>query len=968
MLTDWQARLEAHFKNLRQQRPPYHPIFGLEHPLNEDERNALSDELRIHISKERPSWEHRLAWMVYATELGYRYSGDEYWVTFESKTPNWVSLGERPWIRSCFDDFCQTYGAARPAGPWAENFSIICWPITHAILPVDLQRQLAHILYDVRYQFTDENLHKPQILGELIAALSWRESRRFQRLAQEPLFIGQIAAALLLEGEEIASSLILPSTLRRISLDLDRERTSKGWLHQARQNAKKEIQLQTIGKGKTSPLTEDREKPPQKTFSLQPRILLSPYDEDSWEVKIELPDLSQFSAEYPKFQQVLATSLCYVSGYRGRPLPPAYLMYGSQKVPITDWPSDGESILTFEPTIPELEHIFKSECGIRSSSSWLFKIASDGTAYQMSSSQVLAGHRYVLLSKDPHLLSATIEFPNANIKCSGIHGLLVDLPSVISPEILEALKKLGLVLAKKIRIWPSGLVPPRWDGEGYAECLSTEKLTIAIAADHPVGTYGVELDAEKFFMSPSSSGLPLFVEISDLEPGSHLLKITSADDDDDDSTSSSGSLEIHVRKPRIWSPSLTNYGAFMVVVQPTIPSLEELWEGAAKVELFGPISKSVRWNISFYQKGKNIPSLSHEPTQLNLPVYARDWSTQLLRLKETGKNHRQLWNAYNSAYSCKITFDAGELGRYVLPADRAFAPLRWGILRIRDQVFLKLIDDSDLRHPLSVCHYDFKDPDVPHSCDAEPFFSADGSHVTSGLFVARSQASKTAILVPQEIHAFQDFTLNPRFIYRDKNQGALCELVSILSYWASASLSGSRLSSIFKNQIVDSMTRRIIGFIAGNRWLRTERLVLDNPTRLSPEAICKTIFREKEEIELAVKLFEEEDRFACLTPRRRSQFFSELLSLYHSNLIDRISRRRGDYDSYSAWLSEYALRLASSDRNIAEWAGDKMAEANGWLLSCPSLILLARLLVDLIRKAIDMPEIDSSSCPGWQWD
>ena len=967
MLKDWQSLLEIHFRELRQQRPANQPIFGLEHSLTEDDRLKLSDEVRAHIANDRPRWEHRLAWMVYATELGYGYSGDEYWVTFESKTPNWSRFGERPWIRSCFEDFHQNYGAARPTGPWAENFSIICWPITHAILPVDLQRQLAHILYDIRYSFSDENLHTPQILGELIGALSWRASRRFQQLAEEPLFIGQIAAALLLQGEEISASLIWPPTLSRISSDLDRERISKGWLQQARQNARKRIQLSTIGKGKDRATAEGEEKPVHKSFSLQPRMILRPYDENSWGVAIDFPDLSQFSAAYPKFQKILSNSHYNFSGYSGRPLPPAFLLYGSQKVPITTWPSESEPLLTFEPSVPELDYLLKSECVIKPGSSWLFKIASDGTAYQISSGQVLAGHKYIFLAKDAQSLGTDGNFPRVNIRCADIHGLLIDLPPVISLETCEALKKLGLQQAKIIRIWPSGLIPPKWDREGYAECLSTENLTIAVAADHPVSTYIIEYDSDKLVMSPESSELPLFLEISDLEPGSHLLKISSADDDDDSSLSS-GSLEIYARRPRIWSPSLTNYGAFMVIVQPTAPALEELWEGAAKVELFGPISKAVRWNIAFFQKGKSEPSFSYEPPSLNFPVYARDWETRLSRLKEAGQFHKKLWNAYNHAYSCKLTFDANELGMFVLSADREFAPLRWGISRNKEQLSLKLIDDSGIQNAPIVLHYDFSDPDVAHACDAGQFLSPDGSPVTSGLYIARSLTFKSAILVPQEVHSLSDLTINPQFVWREKNQEALSGLVLVFSDWAGAYLSGSRLSSIFKAQIVELLTKKIISLIAGTKWQDTERLVFENPTGLSPEKICKLIFGDIEELELAVKLFEESDHFASLTPRKRAQFFSQLLGIYHSRLSDRISKRRRDPDSYTSWLSEYALRLASSDKTIADWAGENLSEANSWLLGFPSLILLSRLLVKLVQKTINISESNSDLYPGWQWD
>ncbi len=147
----------------------------------------------------------------------------QYWQTFEEKTPGWTLNGRRDWIRDAFVAFQKEYASAKPSGPWAENFSIIAWPITHAILPRDLQQQLARILYDLRHSFSAELFDEPQRLGEFIAARSYNASARFQNLVQAPALVGQIAAALLLQGKEGFKTLLHPATLKRIGDDVDRE-------------------------------------------------------------------------------------------------------------------------------------------------------------------------------------------------------------------------------------------------------------------------------------------------------------------------------------------------------------------------------------------------------------------------------------------------------------------------------------------------------------------------------------------------------------------------------------------------------------------------------------------------------------------------------------------------------------------------------------------------------------------------
>ena len=129
--------------------------------------------------------------------------------------------------------FEREFDGAVPTGPWAEHFSIICWPITHAILPKDLQVQLARTLYESRYLLSEDVLRSPQLLGDLIAARTWNASSRFRNLAQDTRLLGQIAAALLIQEQAGSDELVYPATLRRISEDLDRERQAREWLRRA---------------------------------------------------------------------------------------------------------------------------------------------------------------------------------------------------------------------------------------------------------------------------------------------------------------------------------------------------------------------------------------------------------------------------------------------------------------------------------------------------------------------------------------------------------------------------------------------------------------------------------------------------------------------------------------------------------------------------------------------------------------
>ncbi len=179
-IDDWHKRLYKHFMTLRSQRPKGLPVFAFEHGLTSEERMDLEAAIRGHIGRNAPKTSHRLSWIVYAAEVGYRYSGEEYWQTFEAETPGWAENGSRNWIRDQFRAFAEIFSGAVPRGTWAGQFSIICWPITHAILPQYLQIQLAHVLYDLRGALKPDLLESHIELGKRIELAGDRASSRFQ--------------------------------------------------------------------------------------------------------------------------------------------------------------------------------------------------------------------------------------------------------------------------------------------------------------------------------------------------------------------------------------------------------------------------------------------------------------------------------------------------------------------------------------------------------------------------------------------------------------------------------------------------------------------------------------------------------------------------------------------------------------------------------------------------------------------
>ena len=538
-LRQWQERLASHFATLKESRAAdgsSRRLFALEHGLDPGEVQALEHAARADIRYQSPSRRHSLVWIVYSSELGYRYSGDEYWRTFEQDTPGWVQNGNRNQVREFYRQFQRDFDGAQPSGAWAAHFSIICWPLTHAILPKDLQLQLARTLYELRNHFSRNILESTESLGELIAARSWNATSRFQNFVQEKQLVGQIAAALLLQHESGAADLIYPDTLRRIREDVDHQRQAREWLRSARQSAGERVRARRLGlPGLTtptpsiSPLVEARDEVTK--LGIEPRLTLRPKAslEQAWDVSLEIPDLSAVVSRFPETAEVLSGSRCTVAGSSGRPLARGRLLYGPQRVTLHRWPHSDEVLLQFEEDVPQLDFLLRTECLLRPGPKWLFSIASDGLAYECRSLRVRPGESYILVGTASQMPSNDHIVP-IQLNCEGVHGALINLPDALTLEWEETLRHLGLDQSRTVEVWPAGLAPATWDGEGYGEWLELDIPCLAIRSDHPLASLSASIRIneehvlELTLVEPEK---PVFLELPQLPVGVHRLHIST---------------------------------------------------------------------------------------------------------------------------------------------------------------------------------------------------------------------------------------------------------------------------------------------------------------------------------------------------------------------------------------------------------------------------------------------------------
>jgi len=976
-LEAWQARLEGHFELLsRARRDSGWPVFALEHGLAHQELADLDKAIRDQVAGSSPSDGYWLGWVTYAVEKGYRYAGDEYWQTFERDTPGWEMRGDRGWIRHQFHRFRDRYAGATPEGAWANHFTIICWPITHAILPRDLQRHLARTLYELRHAFSADLLESPLRLGELIAARSWDATSRFQNLAQEPLFLGQIAAALLLQGQQGSGSLILPATLDRIALDLDHERRARDWLRAAQGSAQR-FHIRglsplppTVGRGRGGPhsSTVAGARSLLGELAIEPRLLLQPESANSWRVQLEFPDLSSLLNRFPGLRRVLGESRGVVAGSSGAPRARGYFLNGPQRVLLHQWPRPEDVLLRFEENAPELEMLLRTECLLRPGPTWLFRIASDGIAYELRSLRVRAPGDYVVIRTD-NPIGAGPGTSETSVQCGGVHAARLNIPTEPSPEILDRLEVLGLGLAGLLEAWPAGLPAAAWDGEGRAEWLSTDRPCVGLRTNHPGARILVSLDGEPdvIEIEEQQAIRGAFLELDALPVGLHRLQVKAHGEGLD----VAGALEILVRAPRPWRSGTNSHGALFVSVDPPQPTLEEIWEERIRIEAHGPAGGQLGCRVELDVGCESEPA--GRSFQLAFPVRPQDWNAAF---EKHIRQARDLQNAYDRAQSSRITFDGGDLGVFVLSADRAFVPLRWRVERRRGCQLLTLLDDTGTTPGASVAHYSFKTPDAPGSVDRQDWVRGFEVPSEGGLYLASSGDYTAGVITPPVLAGFGDLQVRPQLQDRPRTSQQAHDLLLLIERWARARMTGG-FSLHRRAEVLEALLRQVLAIVGGKAWERAEEEARRSKGEMALQALARAITNKADERPLSCALTRDYRELATMPVSSRVARFADLAhGVLHIQSPPPTVIRHGEVNLVTwkrssdnpRWLSEFALRLASWPPALVPWSGEDLAAGLARLMEAPSLARAARFLVLGVGEVLAPTPLDSEALyPGWRW-
>lgn len=951
LLFDIHESLSAHFAGLAEQRKETNsPVFALEHCLTPDGVLDLRQAIQEHLRTSSPNESDWLAWVVYATEIGYDFEGHEYWQTFEEKTPNWKNRGERPFIRRCFRKFVKSYGGFKPSGVWADHFNIIAYPITHAILPKDFQFQFSRVLYHLRTYISPSWIETPWLLGKKISDNCFDESKRFQRFAQNFDLVGLIAREILTVGESGSDNIIIATTFSRIIADLRKQAEAAFFVDQTR-SAIKDRSFAKV----------------RRHIQLCPRLALRRAGPESWDVMVEIPDLQQLSESSDEAEQFLTTARPRISGSMGgtRLARGQLVNYGTTQQTLESLPANEEQIVHFRRDVPpSLERLFRKDLVFHLPSITVFKLQSSGFAIQTDSRNLDLRIKYLLLSRETVAGNALLSPLNTSCRSSHIYSLRTELLTESAFD--DALRDLNLQFDVGFDFVPIAPYPLCRSEGTRLEYLDGEAPCFAVRLDKPWRSIRIQLedfDVLDVDDGSSDSGI-VFFTLPVLSTGLYKLAYKVRYDANSD-FEELGEISIYVRDRTVWRPGTSGQNALTLLVDPPKPSFELLLDGKVEFDVLCPeTSVSVTLRL-LPTDPRALPLFQRDIITVDLPSEIDKVKDEIDELVGDPK----ILELSELTNLCQIEF-SGDLGSINLDFRRELTPLRWDVKYSNGKrLLLNLSEVGD--ELVEIDRYNFAKPDVGVKLEFEECFPDYCVPSDGGLIVAATPQQRTGIVILKDdkIRSFKSFSdigkddgFNPEYRPWAKTKEALATLIDLYSIWATSRTVGGVFSKRDLRKVLDGFLSKIVCLIDDYQWKRFEHDYLVEPDNSRKKQALLFAVSQKHSIRAGLEDLVLHDQSLDRLVEAFTTVFNleitpeKLVRPRKSTLVKAIIKVLSQ-----EWFVEFALRLCSRPESLRHWCqSDEKFEAGlKKVLENPTLARAARFVALTLRQR---------SWYKWDWE
>lgn len=919
------CQLDSHFDALHKRRQRLDPpaqVFALEHGLGVDDLAQLQQAVGAAHREgllTRASSRWWLPFVIHAAEMGYIYDGVEYWPIYAGATPGWSdSEYERDRVRDWFVKFAREYGGAIPQGAWANTFRKIAWAITHAVLPRYLQVQLAKMLSDYRAGWPGL-LNDPNELGIRLHSWSRQYSDRLEKFCQNTALVGHVAVALLLSGDDEESPYIESATLARIVESLNSERQSRRWLQDARRSASI---VRTRNFRPPSGSVGQRTQQKRLAVATDPKLQLR-RDGAAWRAYAVLPDLKPLQHSLPSIFDELRKYRAVVAGAR-QVIPTGGLLYAIAPVEFASWPVPTDPFLQLQRASPEVNALMADQCRMTSGPWWVFRDMHGVPAPEVKGKVVRPGCRYCIVGA-PGLTPPDVAWcQRTEIAVDGVYAYDLRVPAILRDHDVKALMAAGLSITSDVSIQPVGVVANSWDGDGSAEWLAGEPALILVHAQHPPPKAQLTINGEPYFVEWPTGETDLFLSLDDLDVGTHEI-VVALGHLDGDRREAGGTLVATIRDPQVQDDGAAAGEGIRLRTVPAQPSLPELWDGNAVVEIDGPEGTIADLRVALCD-GDGAELDSHR-LSLNLPVRGDDWRRLFHKIRDELAKH------YDEADVAHLAVSRAGVGFATLTCERGFQGLRWVLsARHRDGGYAaRLIDRTD-GDPVKVEFFSVEHPLVAQACAADQVFI---SPPRGGLLWATNGNEVDGQIVPPDPNQLLRLgDAQPAVMTGEKSLAEVNKLILHHRQWRDAELPAHPFGVRDRKRVLAAITTAMAVMLAPGHWARFEQRIVGMAAA---------------DVDL-----DQAQAFVGKSPAQRTAAAAIATNLWHWNtadaFIEGFSEAAADLIKSAGMPNtlngaRLLLQLASSPGELLDWDEPERNRCLRCVLTNPVLIRVARFAV-----------------------
>lgn len=811
-LTDTIGVLQEHFEALRKARLEYNPafpVFALEHPLDRADVHALAKDLREALRRERYVLpEHALAWVVIASETGYGFGGCEFWHSFDERIPDWAELGDRDALRRAFMQFSRLYHGVQPTGKWAARYTLICWPITHAILPRDLQLHLCEAIYASRYHLAGLQGASVEHIGLIVACAAPSYGTRFDEFLQEHALIGSIVNRLLLH-ESAHDPSFRSETFDRITSDLHRISATREWLREASRLYNRNVAI-TAPREPRAGFNGSTLATRRDICDLRPTLTLEADSSGMWAPSLTPPSLVMWAQQSPEIGRAIESLRYLVIGTDRARQGACLLATTPIQAVLSAFPPLDQPLIELQPRHVGLSAVFDADCRLPACRVLVFR-ERGRTATLSRKLEVNPGETYLLASQDPTL---DLGDPAMCID-SAWHLRRLRLPSTLTASLSAQLSSAGIHVRRCTRLRPWGLLPRNWDEENSGEWIITEPIVYVIERDHLFDAISVCVDENQpVFLECDGMADPTIV-LKELPVGARTLTVQTYERRGSKSGPSwyelsRGEALVRVRDPSVWTPGRIAANVLSIEVRPPQPTLEDLLKGEVTLTVEGtaaaPVDVSFQWT-----DGPAAATSSLSILRQRAPILEATWIQHMGAFRRKADNAR-VGLGTRQAF---LRVACEPLGEQRLPLGVAANPVRWSA---RDQRVRLICDGSHTPHivmsnfsePVAMADFDRR------TCERGLDFTQ------SGLYLAVDGDLHSGVVLGAPSGAATGFRALGEQIRRDTLRSCdMHELLSAIERWEAA-IPLTVYASTNQQRVVNQLHAEALRRVAGDHWIKLE--------------------------------------------------------------------------------------------------------------------------------------------------